>query len=58
MAEERNQRPLYEGPKPTGERRSVDRRKSGRRKSDKIKTLFKALVLVIITVALVKFFKI
>jgi len=58
MAHERNQRQLYEGPKPAGERRSVDRRKSGRRKTDKVKTFFKALVLVIITVALVKFFKI
>jgi len=57
MAEERNQRPLYEGARPEGERRGVDRRKSGRRKSDKFKSLLKALVLVIVTVALVKFFK-
>ena len=59
MAEERNQRELFEGQKPVQDRRVGDRRKNGRRKSDKpskLVELLKALVVVVITVAFVKLF--
>lgn len=59
MAEERNQRNLFEGQGPTQDRRVGDRRKNGRRKSDKpskLVELLKALVVVVVTVAFVKLF--
>lgn len=61
MSEERNQRSIYEGP----ERRKNDRRQGERRNRDGrgygtqsvVQKLFKVLVIMIVTVAIMKLFK-
>lgn len=56
MAHERNQRPIFEGER-NADRRQGDRRKSPRRKSDRVWSFIKALLIVILTVAVMRIFK-
>lgn len=53
---ERNERPLYEGNKQAY--RGADRRKTIRRKSDRVKHYLKYFLVIVLTIVVVKLFKI